>query len=74
MRAVSEHTARLQRLEQARQERVQTGRLAPGGEALQALRGVQCTVAVTTVAALGDLTRLTNPNQLMRDRGLTPAA
>ena len=42
-------------------------------EALQALRGVQCTVAVTTVAALGDLTRVENPRQLMHDLGLTPS-
>jgi transposase len=42
-------------------------------EALQALRGVPFTVAVTTVAELGDLTRLTNPNQLMSDLGLTPS-
>ena len=42
-------------------------------EALQALRGVQCTVAVTTVAALGDLTRFDNPRQLMDYLGLTPS-
>ena len=34
-------------------------------EALQALRGVQFTVAVITVAELGDLTRFDNPRQLM---------
>jgi transposase len=73
VRAVTEHTERLPRLEQALQARVNTWRLAPVVEALQALRGVQCTVAVTTVAALGDLTRLTNPTPLMRDLGLTPA-
>src|SRR5215831_17885666 len=49
------------------------GRLAPEGEALQALRGVQFTVAVTTAAALGDLTRFENPRQLMNDLGLTPS-
>jgi transposase len=43
-------TARLQRLEQARHEPVHTWRFAPVVEALQALHGVQCTVAVTTVA------------------------
>ena len=42
-------------------------------EALQALRGVQFTVAVTTVAELGDLTRFENPRQLMNDLGLTPS-
>ena len=42
-------------------------------EALQALRGVQFTVAVTTVAELGDLTRFENPRQLMNYLGLTPS-
>jgi transposase len=73
VRAVTEHTERLQRLEQARQARVNTWRLAPVVEALQALRGVPFIVAVTTVAALGDLTRLTNPTQLMSSLGLTPS-
>ena len=57
VRAVTEPTARLQRLEQALEEQVQTWRLQPVVEALQALRGVQFIVAVTIVAELGDLTR-----------------
>jgi transposase len=73
VRAVTEHTERLQRLQQELQERVKTWRLAPVVEALQALRGVQFTVAVTTVAELGNLTHLTNPKQLMSDLGLTPS-
>jgi transposase len=73
VRAVTEHTERLQRLEQELQERVKTWRLAPVVEALQALRGVQFTVAVTTVAELGDLTRFTNPKQPMSYLGLTPS-
>jgi hypothetical protein len=32
---------------------------------IEGLRGVQFPVAVTTVAALGDLTRFENPRQLM---------
>jgi transposase len=47
--------------------------LHPVVEALQALRGVQFTVAVTTVAELGDLTRFDNPRQLMDYLGLTPS-
>jgi transposase len=43
-------------------------------EALQALRGVQCTVAVTTVAARGARTRFDNPRPLMDYFGLTPSA
>src|SRR5215475_8129688 len=46
VRAVIEHTACLQRLEQELHEQVQTWRLQPVVEALQALRGVQFTVAV----------------------------
>src|SRR5687768_12297316 len=41
VRAVTEHTERLQRLEQELQERVKTWRLAPVVAALRALRGVQ---------------------------------
>lgn len=42
-------------------------------EALQALRGIQFTVAVTTVADLRDLTRFAHPRQLLHDLGLTPS-
>jgi transposase len=52
---------------------VHTWRLQPVGEALQAWRGVQCTVAVTIVAELGDLTRVDHPRQLMRYLGLPPS-
>src|SRR5499425_2273271 len=57
VQTVTEQTERLGRLELELHEQVQTWRLPPVVEALQALRGVQCTVAVTTVAELGDLTR-----------------
>ena len=73
VRAVNEHTERLQRLEQALHEQVHTWRLQPVVEALQALRGVQFTVAVTIVAELGDLTRVDHPRQLMSYLGLTPS-
>src|SRR6266704_2110914 len=72
VRAVTEHTERLQRLEQELQEQVPSWRLAPVVNALQGLRGVQFTVAVTTVAELGDLTRFDTPRQLMSYLGLTP--
>jgi transposase len=73
VQTVTEQTARWQRLEQALHEQVHTWRFAPVVEALQALRGVQCTVAVTTVAARGDLTRFDNPRQRMHYLGLTPS-
>jgi transposase len=72
-RAINEHTERLPRLEQELQEQVTSWRLHPVVEALQALRGVQCTVAVTTVAELGDLTRFDTPRQLMKCWGLIPS-
>ena len=74
IRAVTDHTERLARLEQELTDQVQTWRLAPVVAALQALRGVQCTVAVTTVAERGDLTRFDNPRQRMNYLGLTPSA
>jgi transposase len=72
VRAVAEHDARLPRLETALREQVQGWCLAPVGQALQAMRGVQFTVAVTLVAARGDLTRFENPRQLMSSLGFTP--
>jgi len=71
---VTEHTERRQRLEQDLHEQVTAWRLCPVVDALQALRGVQCTVAVTTVAELGDLTRCDHPRHLMNYLGLTPSA
>jgi transposase len=73
VRAVTEHTERLERLGQELTDQVRTWRLRPVVDALQALRGVQFTVAVTAVAELGDLTRFDNPRQLMSYLGLTPA-
>jgi transposase len=73
VRAVSEHQERLQRLEAELREQVQGWRLAPIVQALQAMRGVQFTVAVTLIAELGDLSRFENPRQLMSYLGLTPS-
>jgi transposase len=73
VRAVSEHTERLQRFEQELHEQVKVWRLSPVVEALQALRGIQFIVAVTTVAELGDLSRFDNPRQLMKFLGLIPS-
>jgi transposase len=74
VRAVNEHTARLQRLEHERHELVHTWRLQPVVEALQALRGVPCTIAVASLAERGELPRLDPPRQRRRDLGLTPSA
>ena len=73
VRTVSEHHERLQRLEAELRTQVRDWRLHPVVEALQALRGVQFTVAVTVIAELGDLTRFDNPRQLMSYLGFTPS-
>jgi transposase len=73
VRAVNEHTERLQRLEQELQEHVKSWRLNPVVETLQALRGVQFTVAVTMVAEVGDLSRFDTPRELMKFLGLIPS-
>jgi transposase len=74
VQTVTAQPARLGRLALALHAQGKTWRFAPGVEALQALHGVPCTVAVTTVAALGDLTRVTTPRQLRHSLGLTPSA
>ena len=69
VRTVTEHTERLGRLEHALREQVTTWRLHPVVDALQALRGVQCTVAVTMVADIGDVTRFEHPSARMQCLG-----
>jgi transposase len=69
VRTVTEHTERLGRLDQERREQGTTWRLHPVVDALQALRGVPCTVAVTMVAEIGDLTRFEHPSALMQFLG-----
>jgi transposase len=72
-RAVQEPTARRQRLAQALHEHVNAWRLSPVVAALQALRGGQCTGAVTRVAEMGDLTRCESPRERMTFWGLLPS-
>jgi transposase len=57
VRAVTDHPARRARLAQALTDQGQTWRRAPVVDALQALRGGPCTVAVTTVADPAALAR-----------------
>ncbi len=73
VQTVTAPTARWPRREHARHAQVHPWRCAPVVEALQALRGVQCPVAVPPVAALGDLTRCETPRHLRHDLGRTPA-
>jgi transposase len=55
VRAVDQQVERVQRLDAELAEHVPSWRLYPVVQALQALRGVQDTVAITMVAEIGDL-------------------
>jgi transposase len=71
--AVSEQSERLQRLESELHAAVKTWRLQPVVAAIQALRGVDFTGAVTLIAEVGDVTRFDTPRKLMSYLGLTPS-
>ncbi len=73
LRAVGEQVERLKRIETELADLVPAWRLAPVVRALQALRGVQDTVAITMLAEIGDLTRFDNPRQLAGFLGLVPS-
>jgi len=73
VRAVDQQVERVQRLDAELEEHVPSWRLYPLVQALQALRGVQHTVATIMVAEIGDLTRFDNPRQLAAFLGLNPS-
>jgi transposase len=73
LRAVSQYVERLARIDAELKELTSSWRLYPLVQALQALRGVQFTVAATVAAEVGDITRFNNPRQLMAYLGLTPS-
>ena len=73
LRAVDQQVERVQRREAVLAEHVPSWRLYPVVQALQALRGVQDTVATIMVAEIGDLTRFDNPRQLAAFLGLIPS-
>ena len=73
LRAVDDHVERLKRIEVELLGQIPSWRLSPLVHALTSLRGVQQTVAVTTVAEIGDLTRFDSPRQLSAFVGLIPS-
>lgn len=72
LHAISESTARIQRLEQAMRELLPHWPLAPVVAALQALRGFQLIAAMTLTAEIQDFWRFPSPRQLMAYLGLVP--
>ena len=73
LRAIEDRLAQCERLEKALREAAPQWRLAPVIEAIQALRGVQFTVAVGLLAEIGELSRFDSPRQLMSWLGVTPS-
>jgi transposase len=71
--AIEAATARRDRLEAHIKAALPGWSLAPVVQALQALRGVGLVAAATLMAELGDITRFTNPRQLMAYIGLVPS-
>lgn len=71
LRSINEQTERVERLDQQLREQVSQWWLSPLVEALQAMRGVQFTTAITLISELGDLRRFDHPRQLMSYLGLT---
>lgn len=71
--AVEEAEQRVVRLTEAMREQVIGWRLEPVVEALQALRGVSFVAAAGLAAELGDLTRFSNPSELMAYVGMVPS-
>jgi len=72
-RSIEDRLAQCQRLEQALRDAAPQWRFHPVVKALQALRGVQFTVAIGLIAETGDLSRFDNPRQLMAWLGVVPS-
>jgi transposase len=70
---IGEAERRVERLTEQIRELLPEWRRAPVVAALQALRGVSMVTAVTLVAEIGDITRFSNPRELMADLGLVPS-
>ena len=70
-RTVEDRLAQCERLEKALHEAAATWRWHPVVVAIQALRGIQFTTAITVIAEIGDLSRFAHPRQLMAWLGIT---
>ena len=71
--ALDESEARVKRMTERIKELLPVWRMEPVVAALQALRGVALISAVEMVAEVGDMTRFSNPRELMGYLGLVPS-
>jgi transposase len=69
--AIDDASERLDRLTQAMEDALTGWKWEPVVRALMSLRGVQVLTAMTLVAEAGDMSRFTDPRQLMNYFGLT---
>ena len=72
VQTINERQLRVERIERELLDHAKTWRLYPVVLAIQAMRGIRFTVAITVIAELGDLTRFDDPRQLMAYLGVTP--
>ncbi len=72
-RTIDQIEVRVATLDQAIEDAIPNWDFAPVVSALQALRGVNTTIAATLVAEIGDISRFENPRQLMAWLGLVPS-
>jgi transposase len=70
---IGEAERRVERLTEQIRDLLPTWRRGPVVSALQALRAVSMVTAVTLVAEIGDITRFSNPRELMAYLGLVPS-
>lgn len=73
LRAIDDRLAQCERLQALLQESATRWRFYPLIRAIQALRGVQFTVAVGLIAEIGELARFASAPQLMAWLGMTPS-
>ncbi len=73
LRAIEDRLAQCLRLQAMLCDAAPASRFYPLIRALQALRGVQFTVALGVVAEVGNLSRFNNPRQLMAWLGIVPS-
>jgi transposase len=73
LEAINVQTERLARLSTAMENALPGWKCQPVVQALMSLRGVQTIVAMTLVAEAGDMSRFSDPRQLMAYFGLVPS-
>jgi transposase len=71
--AIQKTSDQLTRLDEQIRLAVESWRMGPVVKALQALRGISLVVASGLVAEIGDITRFTQPRQLMAYVGIVPS-